>query len=79
MSYFRPPDKTTWIEGRIRKPKERKTMDAGRLLILDMIDEATDPSRTTAAEAMVFLQELHTDITGRIDALKDENPELADA
>jgi hypothetical protein len=23
MSYFRPPDKTTWVEGRVRKPKKK--------------------------------------------------------
>jgi len=54
-------------------------MDAGRQLILDMIDETTEPKRMTPAEAMEFLQELHTDITGRIDALENENPELVDA
>lgn len=54
-------------------------MNASRQLILDMIDETTEPSKMDPAEALIFLQELHCDIEGRIDGLKDENPELADA
>jgi hypothetical protein len=77
LRYFRPPDKTTWIEGRIkREAKERRAMDTSRKLILDMIDESTEPNKMGPAEAVAFLEELSTDIDGRIEGLKEENPEL---
>ena len=53
-------------------------MDASRELILRLIDETTEPSKMHPTEAIAFLEVLHGDIEGRIDGLRDENPELAD-
>jgi hypothetical protein len=55
---------------------ELKVMDANREIVLQLIDEATEPKRMRPAEALTFLEELHTDIDGRIEGLKDEHPEL---
>jgi hypothetical protein len=51
-------------------------MNSDRELILSMIDEATEPGRMDPAAAVTFLEELHVDIECRIDALREENPEL---
>jgi malate synthase len=53
-------------------------MDASRELILRLIDETTEPDKMDPSQAVAFLQELHADIEGRIEGLRDENPELAD-
>jgi hypothetical protein len=51
-------------------------MNRTREMILQMIDEATDPARMTPAEALDFISTIADDLTGRIEALRDENPEL---
>jgi hypothetical protein len=58
------------------KESRRKQMNASRELILRLIDETTEPNKMDPKEAMDFLASLHADIEGRIDGLKDENPEL---
>lgn len=47
--------------------------------IMDTIDEATGPEAMTKAEALEFLEELATDIEGRIEALKEELRENGNA
>jgi hypothetical protein len=58
------------------KVKEGLLMNANREIVLQMIDEATEPKRMRPSEALTFLEELHTDIDGRIEGLKEEHPEL---
>lgn len=48
-------------------------MDSEREAILEQIDRATAPGKMTWTEAKEFLEELATDIDGRIEALKEEN------
>jgi malate synthase len=51
-------------------------MSENRKLILQMIDEATEPPRMSAHDAWSFLEELIADLEARIEGLRDENPEL---
>jgi hypothetical protein len=48
-------------------------MDAQREAILEQIDQATEPGKMRWRAAKEFLEELVTDIDGRIEALKEEN------
>lgn len=43
--------------------------------ILDEIDRATAPDVMDWREALEFLEELSTDLDGRIEALREENEE----
>lgn len=47
--------------------------DEKRSEILEEIDSATAPGKMTWQEAKGFLEELVTDLEGRIEALKEEN------
>ena len=40
--------------------------------ILELIDQATEPSQMTLEEALEFLQQLATEIDSRIDGCKDD-------
>lgn len=41
--------------------------------ILEEIDQATRPDRMDAEDAIIFLEELASDLYGRIEALREEN------
>ena len=51
-------------------------MSANRELILELIDEATVPTRMSPHAAWRFLEELIDALESRIETLRDENPEL---
>lgn len=60
-----------------RTSEREKPMNKTRELLLQQIDEATEPNRMKPADALDFLSTLMDDLTGRIEALREENPELA--
>lgn len=40
--------------------------------VLEMIESDTAPSRMTARQALEYLEEIQTELDGRIDGLKDD-------
>ena len=64
------------LHAEYRHREKENTMNKSRELILDQIDEATAPGRMMPSEALDFLSTLAEDLTGRIEALIEENPQL---